>query len=645
MDRHVVAVDVGGTFTDCVAWDGTEVTVAKLSSTADQSDAVMTGARRVTAGSRAASLLHGSTVATNALLEGQGAAVALVTDAGFEDVIEIGRQDRPSLYDSFADRPPPLVARDARVGFSGDVDAVRRSLDELSFDAVAVSLAYSFTDPSAEDQIAGAVSHLDVPVSVSSRVVPEFREFERTSTTVLNAYLMPVVGRYLRRLDASAATVSDLVQMMRSSGGLMDLDAAAELPAALLLSGPAGGVVAAAELGRHHGRERVIAFDMGGTSTDVCRIEGGRPEVAYERTVDGYVCRMPSVAVHTVGAGGGSMGWVDAGGSLRVGPQSAGAEPGPASYGRGGTAATVTDAHVALGRIDPATPLGGELNVDRAAAVAALERLGFEAGLGIDATAAGIVEVVDAHMERAIRAVSVEQGADPRAAALVAFGGAGGLHATGLAKRLDMAATLIPPFAGVFSAVGLLMAPPRFDLARSLLIRPDRSSELASATRTLVADAVATFRRAHGTAPSRADRVLDMRYVGQAHEIAVPIGEGERFEDAVTTFHRLHAEMNGFARPDDPVEAVTVRVVVQGQPLMTWSDLPRRSPPSKPEPRHRPVVMGDAEVEAATWWRPDLPTGMELKGPAVITEPTGTTVLEPGDTAGVLDDGTLEVTW
>ena len=638
-----VAVDVGGTFTDCVAWTASGMSAVKVPTTADQADGVLDGASRLLAGGRAAALLHGSTTATNALLEKRGADTVLVTDAGFEDVIEIGRQDRPSLYDSFIDRAPPLVSRDDRFGFDGDVESVVDWLRRRRPESVAVSFAYSFADPHREDQIGSALADSGVPVSMSHLVAPEFREFERTSTTVLNAYLQPRVAGYLRRLARKAATLADRVRVMRSSGGLMEAEEAAVLASALLLSGPAGGVVAASEMGRARGYGRVITFDMGGTSTDVCRIESGRPEISYERTIDGYVCRMPSVAVHTVGAGGGSLAWVDPGGSLRVGPESAGARPGPAAYGLGGDQATVTDAHVVLGHIDSATRLGGALPLHLDAALAALDRL--SEGLGMDrlALAEGVLEVVEAHMERAIRRVSVEQGADPRRATLVAFGGAGGLHAGTLAKRLGMAAVAIPPYAGMFSALGLLMAPPRIDGARSILLTTEEG--FGHAVEEVASGVVAAYVEAHRDPPPEVNRVVDMRYLGQSHEIPVPLHRGDGLAAAAAGFHRLHAEINGFARPDDPVEVVTVRAVAEGRPLLTWDDVPQAGDGPRPLPRHRPLIIAGEEAKASVWWRPDLPAGMKFEGPAVVEEDGATTILQPGDRALVTEDGTVEVTW
>lgn len=399
--------------------------------------------------------------------------------------------------------------------------------------------------------------------------------------------------------------------------------------------------MAAAEMSRARGHRRIVTFDMGGTSTDVSRIEEGRQDVAYERTVDGYVCRMPSVAVHTVGAGGGSIAWVDAGGSLRVGPHSAGAVPGPASYGRGGLEATVTDAHLALGRIDPHGRLGGDLALSGEAATIAIRKVGEIVGIDPSATAQGILDVVESHMERAIRAVSVEQGVDPRDAVLVAFGGAGGLHATSLAKRLSMASVEIPPFAGVLSALGLLMAPPRQDSARSV----SQGADILSVVNRIAGEAATSFRGSHGFDPVVVERAVDLRYRGQAHEITVPLDPGDGMTETFARFHRLHREINGFSRQDDPVEAVTVRATASGRARMGWPDLPAVPEGPLPPPRTRMAVFDGRPVETSEWWRPDLPAGAVIAGPAVISEEVGTTVVAAGESAVVSTDGTLEIRW
>jgi N-methylhydantoinase A len=629
----IIGADVGGTFTDLVYWDGIHITTAKVPTSRDQGEAVVAGS--VELADRVDTFLHGTTAATNALLEANGGRTLLVTTPGFEDVIEIGRQNRPSLYDPFADRAPPLVARDDRVTAVDDVEIG-------AYDAVAVSLLYSFEDTAPEralrTKIHGAAPR--VAVSLSSEVVPEFREFERTSTTVLNAYLQPVVADYFDGLERRVTDVglADRVSVMRSSGGLIDTAAAARLPAAILLSGPAGGSVAAAALADAFGRDRVISFDMGGTSTDVCRIEGGAPEISYERAVAGYACRMPSTAIHTVGAGGGSVGWIDPGGSLRVGPRSAGADPGPACYGKGGLEATVTDANVVLGRIDPTAKLGGRLPINAGLAVGAVAALGEQIDLGAEETALGMIRVIEEVMAGAVRGVSIEQGVDPRGAWLVAFGGAGGLHSGSLARSLGMSGVIIPAHSGVFSALGLLLSPPRVDEARSVLLRAgdeDLDAEVASvgaeAARLLPDAAVSTL--------------VDVRYLGQSHELTVPYRDGEGWERLAERFHAAHLERNGFNRPDDPIEAVTVRAVAAGSPSFTFDDLPRWTRTGTDRLGSRMVLTDEGPVRASIWRREGLGVGTEVAGPAVITEREATIWLGPEDNAVVGPSGALEITW
>jgi len=641
-DAVPLGADVGGTFTDLVGWDGTRIVTGKVPSTPDdQSVAVVAGA--VGLGVSADRFLHGTTVATNALLERRGAETSLVTSRGFADVIEIGRQDRPSLYDSFADRPEPLVARRRRYEVDGpdDID------DSIAGSAaVAISLLYGFRNGAAERELAGALRERlpHLAISLSSEVAPEFREFERTSTTILNAYLAPETGKYLGRLVSRAADAGlpAAIEVMRSSGGLMPIAEAVALPAAILLSGPAAGVVAAAAVGESLGRTRLVSFDMGGTSTDVCRIEGGRPEVLYERPVSGYPCRMPSAAIHTVGAGGGSVAWIDGGGSLRVGPRSSGAQPGPACYGHGGTEPAVTDANVALGRINPAGNLAGSLRVRGDLAQTALRTVGDSLGLSLPATALGVVTVVEEIMAGAIRTVSIEQGADPRQGYLVAFGGAGGLHATALARRLDMAGVIVPPYAGVFSALGLLLSPPRADAARS--VRMENGDQLDGEIAGIITEAGDRLRRG-GSEPETTLAYADVRYLGQAHETTVPYAPGDGWDVLLARFHELHEVRNGFARAGDPVEVVTVRAESVGRPILTWSDLPEVRPGGAVDLPPRRVLTDAGEVEARVVSRSGLGAGDEIIGPAVIEEREATTYLGSGERAVVTATGALEVEW
>ncbi len=617
---------------------------------ADQSEGVVAGSAGL--GMDGARFLHGTTVATNALLERRGADCALLTSSGFEDVLEIGRQDRPSLYDGFADRASPLVpgARRHGVPRADELPSVAELETMLAdSEAVAISLLDAYRDAVAETELERRVriARPDAYVSRSSAVAPEFREFERTSTTVLSAYLGPVTERYLSSLVSrlGAAGLSSDVAVMRSSGGLMSVAEASELAAAILLSGPAGGVVAAAALGDALGRDRLVSFDMGGTSTDVCRIDDGRPEIAYERAVGGLPCRLPSVAVHTVGAGGGSIGWIDPGRSLRVGPQSAGAQPGPASYGRGGTEAAVTDANVALGRIAPDALLAGSLPIEAARAEAALERLGEPLGLSVPETALGMLAIVEEVMAGAIRKVSIEQGADPRTAALVAFGGAGGLHAVALARRLSMAGVVVPPHAGVFSALGLLLSPLRVDTASGAVLRQGEEHRLRGALAATADDARRRLAAAGAASGVRVETAADVRYLGQSHELTVACAAGVSWEALAADFHSLHMRRNGFSRPDDPIEVVAVRAHALATPHLRWSDIPV-APPSGPARRpDRDVITNEGTVRCGRWWRPGLAPGAEVTGPAIVEETEATTFLPAGSRAVVHDSGALEVEW
>ena len=539
-----IGADSGGTFTDVVGTDGR---VLKVPSTpADPGDAVRGGvAALVPDGPEL--LAHGTTVAANALLERRGARVALYCTAGFADVIEIARQDRPALYDPWAQRPEPLVAGadrlevDERVAADGavlvpmDIGALPPVPDGV--EAIAVCLLHSDRHPGHEAAVAAALDAAGFDVSASHRVAPEFREYERTVTTVLNAYLRPICGSYLAGLDSAA----DDVVVMTSAGGSVDLATAAELPVLLLLSGPAGGARAAAAVASACGFPDALSFDMGGTSTDVCLILDGAPRAAPQQRVAGIPVRAPALDIHTIGAGGGSIARLDSGGALVVGPESAGARPGPACYGHGGTRPTVTDADLVAGRI-PSDAAFGDLGVlDIAAARAAIDAAGIDAE--------GVIAVVNAGMERALRAVSVEQGVDPAGLALVAFGGAGPLHACELAESLGIATVILPAAAGVLSAVGLLTAPGRRELVRSWPGGVDHEGldaaldELAARARELVAHP-----------EPRVSTAVDCRYRGQSHELRVP---------SVAEFPEEHRRRNGEARPGEQIEVVALRAVVE----------------------------------------------------------------------------------
>jgi N-methylhydantoinase A/oxoprolinase/acetone carboxylase beta subunit len=565
-------VDTGGTFTDVVTAEGE---VLKVLSTPEDPAAAVIAAVEQAGG--ASTLAHGTTVATNTLLERRGGRVALFATAGHTDVIEIARQVRPSLYDPFVDRPAPLVPRSRRFDVPGrlDRDGVEvEALGEVTiadrdgFDTAAVVLLHADRNPAHEDEVATRLRAAGIDVTASHEVSPEFREYERTVTTTANAYLRPPCRDYLLRL----APVADEVLVMTSAGGLIPLAAAAQMPVALLLSGPAGGVLAASAAAVAAGWPDAITLDMGGTSTDVCLIRGGRPEPAAEREVAGLPIRMPSLDVHTIGAGGGSIARIDSGGALVVGPQSAGADPGPACYGRGGTEPTVTDANVVAGRIPDEIEFPGLGRLDADAAHRALAAAGVAAD--------GVIAVVDANMVRALRRVSVERGVDPRGLALVAFGGAGPLHACALADALAMPVVVVPPRAGVLSAAGMLAAPRQVDLVRSWGDAADHQGAI-DALAELAAAAVR-----HLGAPSANVEVetwFDCRYTGQSHELSVTGIEG---------FGAEHERRNGFAHPEAPVEVVALRASARLPSPVRLTDLP--------DPGGRAgVVVGPAVIAEA----------------------------------------------
>jgi N-methylhydantoinase A/oxoprolinase/acetone carboxylase beta subunit len=575
-----VGVDTGGTFTDLVTARGD---VRKVASTPEDPGAAVARVVDAAGAGRPEVLAHGTTVATNALLEGTVGRVALVATRGFGDVIEIARQSRPALYDQHVDRPPPLVPRDLRFEVAGRLDARGAELERFDgdvaaiddVDAVAVCLLHADLEPAHERAVADVLAARGHDVVCSHEVSPEFREYERMVTTVADAALRPVCSSYLAGLRACAARVV----VMTSAGGLVPLDDALAHPAALLLSGPVAGVRASAALAVACGFRDAVSFDMGGTSTDVCLIRGGVPEPAASLVIGGYPIRLPAVAVHTIGAGGGSIARIDRGGALVVGPESAGAVPGPACYGRGGGRPTVTDADVVLGRIPPAAGFGALGRLDTDAARRALDRAGV--------SAEGVVAVVDAAMEQAVRKVTIEQGVDPRDLALVAFGGAGPLHACAVAAALGMRTVVVPPRAGVFSAVGLVTAPERRELVHTWAT-PASAAGLDEALGTLADEAAALL-----GGSSRDDAVVetfvDCRYAGQSHELTVP---------RPGAFAAEHARRNGFARAGAPIEVVALRARASRAAGLDIADLPSVSRATV----HGPGLASEADC---TTWVPD----------------------------------------
>jgi N-methylhydantoinase A/oxoprolinase/acetone carboxylase beta subunit len=599
-----VGTDTGGTFTDLVTEDGR---VAKVPSTPDDPGRALRSAvdgvdpgsgvgSAVGSAGRPTVLTHGTTVATNALLERAGATVALVTNQGLADVIEIGRQDRPSLYDQTVDRPEPLVERRLRYEVAGRLDASGAELEPVDLaglpdidaaaDAVAVVLLHADLQPAHEQAVAAALRARGHDVSESHQVSPEFREVERTVTTVANAYLRPVCRAYLEGL----AGLADQVAIMTSAGGLVPVDAAAARPVDLVLSGPAGGVQAAAAAAVANGWPDAVTFDMGGTSTDVCLVLDGRPAPAAERMVGGFALRVAALDVHTIGAGGGSIASIDAGGALTVGPRSAGAVPGPACYGRGGTRPTVTDADLVAGRLPPGLELPGLGALDLDAARAALDRAGVQPQ--------GVIAVVEAAMTEAVRAVTVARGVDPRGLALVAFGGAGPLHACGLADALGMATVIVPARAGVLSAAGILCADEQRDLVRSWPT-PGDHADLDAARDELAHQAAALLgvgAPEAGVHPVEleVETWLDCRYVGQSHELAVGAVEGFPFE---------HERRNGYAMPDAPIEVIAIRARARRPSPLSLTDLP--APPRSTGVGPCVIAEPDCTIWVPPGWRAD----------------------------------------
>jgi len=663
--RPRLGVDVGGTFTDLVAVSDGRLHTEKVASTpAAPEQGVLDAVRESTLDpGRVGFFAHGTTVATNAVLEGTWADTALVTTEGFRDALEIGRQDRPSLYDLHAEKPRPVVERDRRFEVrerlderggvveplrERDVDDVAARIDETGVESVAVSLLFAYENPDHERAVADRLRETldDVAVSRSSDVLPEVREYERTLVTCLNAALRPVVDSYVGELDRSlsAAGLGTPLRLMGSNAGLMSASAARERPVYTLLSGPAAGVRGATHVAGLAGYDDLLTLDMGGTSCDVSLVRDGEPTVSTAVEVGDYPVGVPMVDVHTVGAGGGSIAHVDEGGALRVGPRSAGADPGPVCYGRGGTEPTVTDANLVAGRIDPEAFLG-DVGGATEAAHEVIGSLADELGRTPEGAAAGVLDVANANMARALRVVSVERGHDPREFTLVAFGGAGPLHASALAAEVGVPRVLVPRGAGVLSALGLLVSDLTYDESVSR-VRPLSTVDSDGMAGTF-ADLEASGRdRLADTdvAPVRIERSLDLRYRGQSFDLSVPVdGERPDLETVRDRFHAAHERRYGSASPDEPLELVTVRVRVRGVVDPPTLDAPGRDGTLAGAVRETRSVWFDGEHETPVYERAALPTGAEFDGPAVVEGSESTLVVHPGDTVTVDADANLVV--
>jgi N-methylhydantoinase A len=671
-----VGIDVGGTFTDLVATkrDG-KLLRLKVASTPRAPElgalaalgALLAGGE-VQAGD-VALVAHASTIATNALL-GQLALelprVAFITTEGFRDVLEIGRQNRSAIYDLLVRRPAPLARREDRltvrerrefdgsVSLALDAQSVERAIDaiaERGITTVAIGLLHSYLDDAHEAAIAERIATRlpDVAVTRSAVLVREFREYERFSTAVVNAALLPIVGAYLDRLVRGVRDlgVAAPVFVMQSDGGMAAVDVGARRPASLIESGPAGGVIAAAHLGRTLGIERILSFDMGGTTAKAGTIVGGTPEIAHEfeaagashsgraQKGSGYPVRFPFVDLAEVSAGGGTIAWLDAAGVLRCGPLSAGADPGPACYGKG-TQPTVTDANVLLGRLDPRALLGGSFPIDAGCARRAVATVAGVAGGDATRAAAGIIALVDAEMAKVLRIVSVEQGYDPREFTLLAFGGGGPLHACAVAREIGVATIVVPPLPGVFSAYGLLAADVRIALSRSVVVPADDVTwdSVESVLRELHAAGDAVLAEQNVAPPERAfAREVDLRYAGQSFELTVG-GAIVSARDIVARFHAAHARRYGFAASGDPVEIVTARVIAVGATAKPQPEADRAAGSATsvaPVPReHRGVWNGAAIADTPVYAREDLCAGAAFAGPAIVEQYDATTYVGPG---------------
>ena len=668
-----MGIDAGGTFTDFVVAEKSGIRVLKVFSTRDDpARSILDGIEKL-GPVEAYTILHGTTVATNSLLERRGSPVALVTTAGFEDLIEIGRQNRADLYSFSARQIPPLVPRPLRFGVrertaadgrillapsASEITHIRRRIKNSGARSIALCFLFSFTNPRNERLVAKGLRTLGLPVSVSHEILPEFREYERLSTIAINAYLAPLVGRYLKRLGDNLSGDAGKNQgvakgsrlfIMQSSGGVTTDQHAATEPVRTILSGPAGGVVAARRLADHLGIRRAISFDMGGTSTDVCLLDGP-PRTTNETTLGGLPVAIPVLDVLSVGAGGGSLARIDAGGALRVGPESAGATPGPICYGRGGSQPTVTDANVVLGRLDRDLFLGGGFQLDPQKAERAFRE--FLRGAKAKASpggsfnqpfelAQGIIAVSNAAMEKALRVISVERGHDPRDFSLICFGGAGGLHAAALARALGMKQVIVPPNPGAFSALGILLSDFAKDVSQSILMRlPVARESRADVSGNFVHELERRFGSLErkGRAELRKDRIpngrmlverrVDLRYTGQSYEISVPFSP--RFAEY---FHREHAKAYGYRDINRSVEVVNLRlriVVATPKPAMRRVRNSAIADASAAIIKHKPVWIDGRRRQTCFYDRTWLSPGIRFDGPAVVAEYSSTTLVPPG---------------
>lgn len=662
MTAYKLAIDTGGTFTDfCLLGENGDLYISKEPSTpADPSRAILTGIKNITQKTgidpgRINLLLHGTTVATNAILEQKGARLALITTRGFRDVIYIGRQNRPHLYDSRVLKPPPLLPRQLvlevteRVLADGtvqvalqeaEIQSVLAQIQEAGVESVAVCLLHAYMNPVHEIMLKNALQqqlpHLSV--TISSEILPEIREYERTSTTVINALVKPLTDKYIGRLEKELATtgVKSELFIMQSSGGVIPASRAREQSARIALSGPAGGVLAGIYLARLTGNKNLITADMGGTSMDICLIQNGVSRFTTEGAIGGYPLRLPILDIHTIGAGGGSVAWVDAGGALRVGPQSAGSVPGPACYGLGGIEPTVTDANLLLGRLDPADLAGVKTLKPELAARSVRDQISAPLGLTLEEAAEGIIRVVNANMVRAIRLISVQKGYDLRDFTLAALGGACPLQAVELARELGIPRVLVPPYPGVASAWGMLSADVRHDYSVTHLtaLTPAARTEINDRFAALTVQGRSDLAREGFTEPEmRFTRLVDICYQGQSYALTLSIPGNDLIEAdiqiIIRRFHHLHQQSYGYCRENAPVQITALRLVATG----ALPQIPQITPAGGREVSNsgtRQVYLSGAHHAVPVYARRQISPGWRTEGPAIITQDDTTILLWPG---------------
>lgn len=642
-----VAIDTGGTFTDLVYLESGFLKSKKVFSTPkDPSEAVLKAFSQVS--DKAKILIHGSTVGTNAFLERKGAKIAFITTSGFEDILFIGRQARPKLYDFFVEKPRPFVLEKNCFGLNERIDArgkvikplepheiekVLKKLRKNPVESIAVCFINSYLNPSHEKKLKKELSFLEILVSLSSEILPEFREFERASTTAINAYLSPVMSKYLGKLRDKLSEVNLYIQ--QSNGGWMTIEEAGRFASHTILSGPAGGVNGAYILAKNFGKSKIITFDMGGTSTDVCLIDERIP-FTKEYNLDGFPLSIPVIDIHTVGAGGGSIAYVDEGGALKVGPESAGADPGPACYGKS-LFPTVTDANLVLGRLLPDVFLGGKFKLQKERSLKALSSIAKKLNLSLEETALGIVRVANIVMSRAFRRVSLERGYDPQDFTLICFGGAGGLHVCSLSRELEIKEIIIPKLAGSFSAFGLLFSPPLKDFSQTVWIKAKEKEKLTEHIKNFKKSAFSYVKKL-GLEPDNftCEIFLDMRYKGQGFELTIPYSE-----DYIDVFEKEHEKQFGYIAHQFPVEIVTLRVRLKGSPVENnWKI--EKSKNFCPLFQTRVFTeKGWIEVPVIDW--NSLNIGETLKGPALIVEEFTTVWVEENFQVKVDENYTLRL--